>query len=268
MKKTFLVIIGSLFCLSFVTELKNDLLPKRNTSYAKGESLEYRLHYGFYNAGEATIKVFNQLFSQNDKTCYKLDVFGKSVGSFALIMKIKDNWRSYVDTVSLQPQLAYRNIQEGKYKLKEKTYFNHKTNAVTVIKEKKDKKETKNYSIPDNSHDIVSAYYYLRNVDFSKMTKGDKVSLNIFFEKKIYDFNVIYDGKEKIKVKAGKFNCIRLIPDVPKNDFFNGKNSVFLWVTDDENKIPIRIEAEIFIGAVQIDLKKYSGIRNKVNLVK
>lgn len=266
MKKFTIILVSAFFCLSFTKDdaaLKYDV---RNTSFKQGEHLEYRLHYGMFNAGEGTIQVSPKLYNVHGKVCYKLDVAGSSVGAFAAILKVKDNWRSYVDTSSLYPERTYRDITEGKYRLKETVDFYQKQGQVKRVSQKKSKdKEEKDYSIPKQSLDMVSAYYYLRNIDYAKMKIGESVKIKVFFEDTNYDLKVIYKGKEKVKVRGGKFNCIKLVPEMPDNEMFDGSGSVRFWLSDDDNHVAIRVEADMFVGAVQLDLKSHSGLGHKLN---
>lgn len=266
MKKFTIILVSAFFCLSFTKDIAALRYEVRNTSFKQGEYLNYRLHYGMFNAGVGTVQVSPKLYNVHGKVCYKLDVSGSSVGAFAAILKVRDNWRSYVDTSNLYPERTYRDITEGKYRLKETVDFYQKNGNVKRTYQKKSKdKEVKNYDIPNKSLDIVSAYYYLRNVDYSKMKSGDRIAIKVFFEDTNYDLNVIYKGKEKVKVRGGKFNCIKLIPEMPDNDLFDGSESVRFWLTDDPNHIAVRVEADMFVGAVQLDLKDYKGLDHKVN---
>ncbi len=266
MKKFTIILISAFFCLSFTKDNSALKYNVRNTSFTQGEYLEYRLHYGVFNAGVGIVQVFPKLYSVNGKACYKLDVSGRSVGAFAAILKVKDTWRSYIDTTSLYPEKAYRDITEGRYRLKETTLFNQAAGAVTVKSQKKSKDiQTKNFEMPKKSLDIVSAYYYLRNVDYSKMKEGESVSIKVFFEDTNYDLKVIYKGKEKVKVRGGKFNCIKLVPEMPDNELFDGSGSVRFWLSDDANRVAVRVEADMFVGAVQLDLKSHRGLGHALN---
>ena len=181
-------------------------------------------------------------------------------------MTIKDEWQSFVDTTSLQPVQFSRKIIENNYYLKEKVDFtNDKAN---VTWEKRDQvKKHEDYEVPNNVHDIVSAYYFLRNINYSKMKVGDRTNVHAFFENKLYDFEVEYRGKDIIKTKLGKVNAIRLIPIMPDNELFEADESISFWLSDDRNRIPLKVQAKMFVGAVEVDIKSYNGLRYKLNLV-
>lgn len=236
-----------------------------NDSFTRGEVLEYRCHYGFINAGVGKVEVNNKLYKINNRICYKVKVYGKSIGAFDLFLKIRDTWISYIDTTSMISHKFYRNIQEGRYRLSETLNFDQKNHIVEVtIKDKK----SEWYNVLENTQDMISAYYYLRTFDFDQLSIGDTISLNTFFEDEIYDFKLKYMGKGKVQSKLGTFGAIKLIPVIPENDLFEQGNSIRIWLSDDKNKIPIKIEADMFVGVVELELKKYKGLKNKLNVIK
>jgi hypothetical protein len=115
---------------------------------------------------------------------------------------------------------------------------------------------------------MIGGFIYLRNMDFSKIKVKDTISVPGFYEDEFYKLRIIYNGKETIKVKAGKIRAIKLTPIMPKNKIFDGENSITAWFSDDKNHIPLKIKAEMFIGSAGVELTEYSNLKHKLNLVK
>lgn len=230
-----------------------------NTSFGPGECFEYRVHYGLFNAAEAKVSVSQQIHTVNGRPCYKVDITGKTVGAFDWITKIRDNWQSWIDTVSIIPQKSYRNIQEESYRKEETVLYNHAKDDAIV----NDENGQKNYDIPNNAQDVISGYYFLRTIDFSKFNDGDVVQVPTFFDKEVYQMKIKYRGREVIKTKFGKMKAIRLNPVMPNNSLFKGDNSIRIWVSDDANKVPIRVEVDLWVGSMIMEVKKYSGLRQE-----
>jgi hypothetical protein len=228
-----------------------------------GEKLEFRVHYGFINAGEATIQVYPQMYKVNNLVCYKAGVSGRSVGAFDLALHIRDEWVTYMDTSTPSPQKFYRDVEEGKYRLKEFVHYNYSNNIATVDREGKNGKDKsrKEYDITKDVQDIVSGFYFLRTLNFNRMKIGDTISTSAFFEDKMYNFQIKYLGKGIVDTKFGDISAIKLSPIMPDNKLFEGGNSIRMWLSDDKNKIPVKIEADMFVGAVEMDLKSYHGLR-------
>jgi len=232
--------------------------------YGPEEILEYRLHYGFITAGDARIEMHPQLYRVNDKICYKATILGRSTGTFAMVMKIRDTWGTYIDTANKVPQRDFRDLSEGNYHLKEFVQFDHKNKKASVERTGQDGKVVEQYDLPTQVQDLVGGAYYLRTVNFNALKIGQTVSVPAFFEDQTYQFTVRYMGKERIKCEFGKINVIRLVPVMPDNEVFDGGNSINVWISDDKNKIPIRMEAQMFVGKVAVDIKHYQGLKNPI----
>ena len=232
------------------------VLPK--PVFSRGEKLEYRVHYGFFNAGEATIKVHDNYYELGERPCYKMEVLGRSVGAFDRIIRIRDTWGTFMDTGAYKPRMAYRYVEENKYRLKEVVTFDYVKRIAKV--DVKDRRDTA-YRIPDPVHDIVSGYYFLRQIDYSKVKPGEVLNIDAFFENSNYQFRLRLIGRETIKTKFGKVKCIVLSPIMPKNGLFDGENSIRLWMSDDAIRIPVKVRAELFVGAVELDITSYQGTK-------
>lgn len=254
-----LLVIASLFCLGFVAQEPLRNIPQR--SFGLGERIEYRVHYGFINAAEAVVTIENKLARVNDRPCYKITVSGKTTGAADLLTKVRDSWQSYVDTTAILPHVFTSNKREGNYKNNEKVIFDHEINNIRRIDLNK-KGEQKAYKGPNGIQDVVSGYYYLRTIDFSNFKVGQSVAVKAFFEGEFYDMKMKYQGKAVVDTKYGKAKVIKINPILPKNSFFEDENSVRIWVSDDANKIPLKIEVDLKIGALVMDIKKYSGLKN------
>ena len=70
-----------------------------------------------------------------------------------------------------------------------------------------------------------------------------------------------YLGKESIKTRYGKFNAIKFKPLLLKGTIFEGGEKMTVWVSDDANKIPVRIESPISVGSVKVDMISYGNLR-------
>ncbi|KAA0988954.1 DUF3108 domain-containing protein [Dyadobacter aurulentus] len=232
-----------------------------NKSFGTGERVEYRVHYGFINAAEARVEISKNVSMINNRPCYRVNVTGRTVGAFDLISKVRDTWRSYIDTTAILPQMFERQIQENKYRKEEKVLFNHqKDQAVASVKD-----ETKTFAVPNNIHDIISGYFYLRTVNFDKVSEGEIIEVPTFFDGEVYKLRVRYVGKDVIKTKFGRTRVLRLNPLIPTNKFFKDEGAMRLWVTDDSNKVPLKAEVDLRIGSLEMDLKSYKGLRKEIN---
>ncbi len=251
--------------LDSASELKHYKYLKKK-DFNLGEELTYIAHYGPINAGEAKVKLHPMVKVVDGKPCYYVKVEGKTIGFFRYTYKVDDTWETYFDTTSIIPYKFYRDLYESGYQLEEATFFNHKKGKVKVEKYKKKKDETKinEYTIPKFTQDIISGYYYFRTLDFENITVGDTISMNAFLSDEYYDFKIIYLGTDKVWTKFGKIKSFMLSPIMPKNSIFDGENSVKMWVSDDANRVPLKVQAEMFIGAIEVELVNHKGLKTKL----
>lgn len=236
-----------------------------NNNFTTGETLTYRIHYGLINAAEAIMHVDDKYHYLNGRPCYKIDVYGNTTGLFDVMFRIRDNWGAYVDTAALVPHKAYRDIEEGKYRKYEIVNFEHPKDKATVInldKETKKPKKKGEFPIPDEVFDMVSAYYYLRTVDFRKLKVGEVVTVKSFYENEVYEVDIKFLGRELLKTKVGDINALIISPILPENSLFDGANPVKAWISDDMNKVPLKVQAKLTVGALEIDIKEMKNLRN------
>lgn len=234
-------------------------IPFQEDVFKPGEIISYRVHYGFINGGTANLQIIDKLYKVNDRPCYKVAVEGRSSRAMNMIVKIRDQWVTYMDTTHYLPQKAYRFIREGKFSLDEVTTYNQEKGQAHVVQKKRDKEWKLEFE--KVAYDMVSGYYFLRRIDYNKIPKGDTITVDAVFEDKFYNIRVRYVGKETIKTKFGKVKSIKLVPIMPENSLFDGEESIRFWISDDRNKIPVKVEADMFVGAVELDIKGYRNLR-------
>ena len=233
----------------------------KNTSFIGGEVIDYKIHYGFVNAAEGKMVIDKDLHEINGRTCYKIDVYGRSIGMFDLFLRIRDNWGTYLDTASIIPHKAYRKIEEGKYRKHEIVDFDHDKKEVVVhnwLNKKELWKPLEYYDIPQYAQDMVSGYYYLRTIDFDGLELNEIIIIKSFFDDEVYNFKIRYIGREEVKTKLGTIRAIVLSPIMPENGLFDGENSIKVWISDDQNKVPLKVKAQMFVGAVEVDIQAYN----------
>lgn len=263
--------------LSFTpTDLQKYRLIK-NDFFKRGEHIEYLVHYGPLVAGTAAVDVHPKHYLLNNRYCYRVDIKGKTSGVGGALVTVNDEWRSYIDTASFIPHRFYRNIEEGDFRRKELTDFDPSSNTAVMkfeqfsAKEKDESKKKKNtvkVNVPDYVQDIVSGYYYLRTIGFNTLSIGEVVTVPGILEDKLYNLKVRFLGKDVTRTKFGKINAFKLVPIMPENGLFSGESSVRFWVSDDKNRVPVRIEADMFIGKVVIEITNHRNLRHPLNFTK
>lgn len=263
--KRYWVLVLVLFFAGMVEA--QDLLPTANRIAQPGELLTYKVTYGFLTVGEAQITTNETLYNVDNTPCYKIDIIGKTTGAVGWVAKVDDKWGAYLNTTDLLPVKSYRIVRENNYKRDELAYYNHKKKTIKYQRynHKTSKFESPEiYSFTNTVRDLIGGYYYLRQIDYNKMVVGDTIHLLGFFENEFYNFDIIYKGKESLKTQFGKIGAIKLVPVMPNNKVFDGENSITLWLSDDENRIPLKAEANMFIGKAGCDIISYQNLKSKM----
>ena len=254
---------------SFIHKQEEHIPVNRN--FSKGEFLEYKATYGIFNVGKGSWQIQNNSIEIHDRPNYQVDVIGKTSGFVGFVAPVIDHWKSYVDTATLVTHLALRNLVEGSYKKIDITEFVYKDSLIKVKDmdfETNTFKQEEVYDMGDVTRGMISGFLYLRTMDFSTLNIGDTLSFKAFLDDTFYNFQIICDRREVLKTKAGRFKSVVFRPYMPENSIFKeGENAVMVWISDDANKIPLKVEAEMFIGHAGIELTSFKGLRNKPALV-
>ena len=229
-----------------------------NKSVVYGETAYYKASWGFLTIGSAVTKIDRMLYRVDSAVCFKIDITGQTNG-LAKLFYLRDKWTSYIDTASITTHKSSRSVREGPYELDEQIHFDHVNKKAEVkVYDKKSKSFVlkKLYDTPPNIRDIVAGFMVFRLVDLSKYQKGDSFTINGFYEDEGYKIKVVFLGEETLKTNLGKRVCYRVKPLAPKNNVFNGRDAVNVWLSADKSKTIVRIRAKMFVGNIQIDLQK------------
>jgi len=228
-------------------------------AYDSGEWFKFRIHYGFINAGYATLEVKEAI--KDNKNIYHAIGKGYTVGMSRFFFKVDDNYESYFDKVTNKPFQYVRKIDEGGYTKNQEGFFNQEKNKV-LVKDYKNKTE-KTFSVTENVQDIVSTFYFLRNhPNIDKLKVGESIVVDMFFDDEVYKFKLKFIGKEDLKTKFGTAPTMIFRPIVQSGRVFKEEESLTVWISDDENKIPLRIKASLAVGSIKADLDSFKGLKN------
>jgi hypothetical protein len=223
-----------------------------------GETFNYKATWGFLTIGSASTKIDKGLYKVGSNICYKVDIAGHTNG-LAKLFYVHDTWTSYIDTASITTHKSTRSIREGGYALDEEVYFDHCRKKATVkVYDKKSMSFVlkKIYDTPENIRDVVAGFMVFRLVDLSKYAKGEVFTVNGFYEDEGYSVKVVFQGAEYIKTDFGKMLCYRVQPLMPKNNLFDGKDALTIWLSANNSQSIMRIKSKMFIGNIQIDMHK------------
>ncbi|UFH47333.1 DUF3108 domain-containing protein [Flavobacterium galactosidilyticum] len=246
-----------LLLLILITTLSLD--SPQQDAYDVGEYFKLRIHYGIVNAGYATLEVKDA--TVNSKKAFHVVGKGYTTGMSRFFFKVDDLYESYIDKETGNPFQYVRKINEGGYTKNQEGFFNQATNRV-VVKDYKNKSE-KTIMVPKNTQDILSTFYYLRNhPNIDKLKVGEAIAIDMFFDDETTKFKLKFIGRENITTKFGVVPSMIFRPLVQSGRVFKEQESLTVWISDDDNKLPIRIKASLAVGSIKADLDEYRGLKN------
>ena len=233
-----------------------------------GEEIEYKLYFGIFTVGRGKFKIQENSYKINGRPSYKVDVRAKTTGVIDWLAKVDDHWGGYIDTASLNPHRAYRIIKEGKYRLNEVVNYDHKSQMLEVKQMKRNDdsfREPMYYEFPQQLKDMISGFAYFRMVDFDTLELREVVTIPAFFEDTFYDMKIRYLGKETIETEVGYIRAHKVSPVMPDNKIFEGEDSILAWFSDDKNKIPLKVDAELYIGSGGLEITSFRKVKYPIN---
>ncbi len=231
-----------------------DIIKINNNAFTYGEQLNYRVHYGPLNGGTANFEVAADPVKVNDRNTFHIKVKGKSAGLVDVMFKVHDEFESYLDEEALVPWKAIKKVKEGGYTDSDFILFDQLNGFASSRRGKID--------IQQQTQDIVSAIYFARSTDMSKAKIGDIFPVNFYMDGKNYQLRFKYTGRETIKTDAGTFKALVIKPQLIQGRVFKDDEALTLWVSDDENKLPLMVESDIFVGSIKAELISYKNVKN------
>lgn len=233
-----------------------------NNAFKGGEHLVYKIYYNWkfvwIPAGEVIFNV------QENEDTYEVYVVGKTYPSYNSFFKVEDRFYSKMDKGTLLPYEFLRDIKEGNYMRYDSISFDQDRHTATTYHGKSKEGITiEEWDLKECMQDMLSILYTVRNIDFESAKKGKKFPVKVFFDKEIFPLDVEYKGvKKKKKIKdLGKYDTYVFSPEVVAGEVFDENTRMTIWVSRDENKIPLQIESPVSIGSVKAVLKSYGGLK-------
>lgn len=258
MKKSILhLFLLAIFFLQFKSNALAQFQPDfKLGAFQIGEKLRYTARYGFIHAAEVTFEVQESKKEINGKKPLHFVASGRTTPSFDWFMKVRHRYDSYVDQKELLPMQFTESVREGKYKRDSYANFDQKGNKIIASKG--------TFVSDDVTFDILSMYYFARCLDLRNVKVGEIIKMKYFLDDGIYPLDIEYLGKETIKTESGKFECIKFSPALQPGRVFRKDSRMYMWITNDANRIPVKVEVEILIGSVVLELEKFDGLKNPI----
>lgn len=248
MKKLSLLLIAAfVFCTRLMAQV--------GVSIGTNEIIDYEIYYAFVTGGKLTMQT--EEVTENNEKLIHLVAKGNTVGLIDKIYHIMEDYEAWSTPSTLLPRRALKNVRESaEYKRYINYYFDHDNHTVKST-------HSGDHKIENECYDIIAACYKIRTMDLSNLKPGDRIKLNTFFGEENWPLILKYICTEDVKIsKLGKIKCYKFVPMVEQGGVFTDKDALKMWISADDNKIPIRAQCSLVLGSAKIDIVKYSGLIN------
>ena len=252
MKKKYLA--GIFFFLLSCTVVAQQ--SKENNAFQGGEELTYRVYYssplGDFTAGTAVMKAED--FRSANTDMFHLIGTGSTKGFFDWFFKVRDRFDSYIVKQTMLPEKFIRHTNEGSYHFEDEVDFDRKNLEAISLRD--------TTPIPAGVQDIISSIYYLRTLTLDVFNEDSLYYINFFLDDSVYHSVLKFVEKGLVDTRFGKIPCFKVAPKLVTGNVFSDQYSMSVWITDDDNKIPIFAESKIIVGSVKMELIEYKGLKN------
>lgn len=223
------------------------------TKYSPIQELYYT---GYYNWGFIWVKAGRVEFTVSPygkfPEAQRIQTVGYSLPSWDWVFSVRDTLTSIHHSKTFLPYEFTRQSHEGSY---HKTYdykFNYKDSVIMGDIHRIGKFKRKDtVKLQTDTYDMLSVAWKARELDFDSHEKGDLIPIKILIDSKIYDLYIRYLGTEKIRIDGQKDDCYVFAPLLVEGAVFKGGENMKIWLSKDEDRIPLMVEAKILVGSVK-----------------
>ena len=262
-----------LLLFSIPLEFVNAQCFKTNSTFKEAEFISYQISYSlgpiWVDAGLVTFSVTKEQWYGRESLHLKST--GKTFASYDLFFKVRDYYDSWIDPHDFSTLEFRRFISEGSYNLLNTIRYDTNRSRMISNTKRNNNEVSHDTIIPKGCiFDMLSAVYFTRTLDLGQLEKDKKIPVNVVIDDNIYNIYIRTLGKEIIEnIDGRKYRCNKFSARMVQGTIFKGDEDVAVWITDDENKIPVLIEAKIIVGTVKAYLKEMKGLKNPItSLVK
>ena len=262
-KKLFLLLVMAFFLFAGFGFAQNNLPP--TSVFKVGEKINYRVlyHWGFIwvNAAEVEFKIDSVIYENQSAIQFKST--GKTLEKWDWMYKVRDTYSSITDTnQKLNPLYFERNVKEGKTRINNSYVFD-KENGKVNCRIQSGKKETKKLTLDyeEGIFDVMTMIYQARLLPYKDYKINQEIPIKLILDAKVHATYVEYLGIETIEVDdKGEIECYKFKPQLIEGSIFNAGEEMIVWVSKDNNRVPIMVETSILVGSIRAIIKDWEGL--------
>lgn len=253
-------------------DIKTSCIPVKSVSdkdlaFKSGERMSFALNYtwGAINSDVAYATVALDSLTYNGQKAYKCTLEGKTTRVYDIFFKVREDFQSWFTRDGMRPLKFYRHSLEGSYESRN-TYIYDWTAAEPVIHAdlytSRVGESKKEIPLTPCTFDLPTLFYFARNMNFDVITPGKKYPMTFAIDDEVYNVYFILHGRETIKVKGlGTVKTIKFGAKLLEGEVFKGDADMLVWVSDDNNRVPVYFEAPLLVGTAKGRMMGYKGLK-------
>ncbi len=226
-----------------VIEGGREVLPATQRPFGPGERLKFSVQYGIIHAGTAYLEV-TDVKDYEGRPVYTLVARAESNAFFSRFYKVRNYIESYMDQEGRYSRRFYESRREGGFRKKEEIRFDQARRQAIYP-------DGTSLPIPPQVQDALSSFYYTR---FLPLPVGGSVLFDYHASRKSLPLEVKVLGREQVETPAGKYSCVLVEPILKAGGIFKKKGRLWIWLTDDERRLPVQMKSKVTIGSVSVVL--------------
>lgn len=253
---------GRTYCIPVRTVAEEEL------AYSAGERLTFTMHYewGAIDSDVGTGTVALDTVRYNGIKAFRCSVYGRTTRLYDLFFKVREDFKSWFTCDGLRPLKFTRDTREGRYEARNTYIYDWNAEEPHIVADVySSSRGERQLELPLTpcTFDLPALFFFARNMDVDTVIPGQRYPMTFAIDDDIYNVHFILYGRETVKVKGlGKVKTIKFAARLLAGEVFTGEEDMMIWVTDDENRIPVLFEAPILVGTASGRLKSYEGLKH------
>ena len=243
-------------------------LAEKDLAYKVGENLEFVIHYkwGAINSDVAKAYVKLDTTTLNGVPVFHCSVNGRTARFYDMFFKVREDFQSWFTREGVVPVKFYRDSREGNYWSTNRYDYmwnpEESRHIRAEIETSRRPVRTEEIPLAGCTYDLPSLFYMARNMNFSKVKPNVKYPMTFAIDDDIYNVYFIWLGKEKKYIKGiGTVQTMKFAAKLIAGDVFGSGQDMFVWITEDDNRIPVYFEAPLRVGTASGRLSGWKNLK-------
>lgn len=242
-------------------------LDYENLAFKPGETIVYTLHYkwGSINADVAKGHAVLDTLVLNGKPVFHTKVFGRTARFYDIFFKVREDFQSWFTRDGIVPVKFARDSREGSYysvNVYDYKWQDPEPHIIADLESSRREAWCDTLPLTGCTYDLPSLFYMARNMDFSRVKPNVKYPMTFVIDEDIYNVYFIWLGRERKYIKGvGTVKTMKFAAKLIAGEVFGSDSDMFLWISEDANRIPVYFEAPIKVGLVSGRIDSWQGLK-------